>query len=157
MNRLTPLMKVASNWIRGHRFRASILVVVLVFTAPWPARAIGFDPCCALLIAGLSSIQSALTKVIGGGLDQILSIDRAMEQFQLTVVWPRNLIDQARSVVGILQANFSQIQTLMKIPVNSATLPVAQISPTSVPRSRPGSHRSDVWLWRSRPVSRLRQ
>ena len=126
MKRLTALVKIASNWICGHRFRASILVVVLVFTAPWPARAIGFDPCCALLVAGLSSIQSALTKVIGGGLDQILSIDRAMQQFQLTVVWPQNLINQARSVVGILQANFSQIQILMKIPVNSATLPVSQ-------------------------------
>jgi len=126
MKRLTALVKAAGNWICGHRFRAAILVGVLVFTAPWPARAIGFDPCCALLVAGLSSIQSALTKVIGGGLNQILSVDRAMQQFQLTVVWPQNLINQAKSVVSVLQANFSQIQNLMKIPVNSATLPVSQ-------------------------------
>jgi hypothetical protein len=78
------------------------------------------------LVAGLSSIQSALTKVVGGGLNQILGVDKAMQQFQQAVVWPQNLISQARSLVGILQGNFIQIQNLMHIPVNSATLPISQ-------------------------------
>ena len=66
-------------------------------------------PCCALLVAGLSSIQSALTKVVGGGLNQILGVDKAMQQFQQAVVWPQNLINQARGLVGALQGNFTQI------------------------------------------------
>jgi len=62
-------------------------------------------PCCALLVAGLSSIQSALTKVVGGGLNQILGVDK----FHQAVVWPQNLINQARGLVGALQGNFTQI------------------------------------------------
>ncbi|HEY4933690.1 MAG TPA: hypothetical protein VII23_19160, partial [Terriglobales bacterium] len=73
-----------------------------------------------------SSIQSALTKVVGGGLNQILGVDKAMQQFQQAVVWPQNLINQARGLVGALQGNYNQIQNLMHIPVNSATLPTAQ-------------------------------
>jgi PRTRC genetic system ThiF family protein len=110
----------------GHKLRAVILAVVLVFTAPWPARAQIISPCCALLVAGLSSIQSALTKVVGGGLNQILGVDQAMQQFQQAVVWPQNLISQARNLVGLLQGNFNQIQNLMHLPVNSATLPLSQ-------------------------------
>ena len=126
MKKLTTLLKATGTWFSGHRLRATILAVVLLFTAPWPARAQIISPCCALLVAGLSSIQSALTKVVGGGLNQILGVDQAMQQFQQAVVWPQNLINQARNLVGTLQGNFNQIQNLMKIPVNSATLPVSQ-------------------------------
>ena len=62
-----------------------------------------FPHVAPLLVAGLSSIQSALTKVVGGGLNQILGVDKAMQQFQQAVVWPQNLINQARSLVGALQ------------------------------------------------------
>jgi hypothetical protein len=101
-------------------------VVLLAITAPWPARAQFIDPCCAMLAAGLASIQSALTSVIGGGLNQILAVDNAMQQYQQTVVWPQNLIAQAQSLVGALQGNFRQIQNLSRISVNSATLPASQ-------------------------------
>ena len=126
MKRVSGLLKIAWKWVSGHRLRAAFLLAVLVFTAPWPARAIGLDPCCALLVAGLSSIHSALSKVIGGGLNQILGVDQAMQQFQQDVVWPVNLINQARSLVSALQGNYTRIRNLMIIPVNSATLPVSQ-------------------------------
>src|SRR5215472_3451498 len=105
MNKLKVFLKITASWISGHRLRAAILVLALVFTSPWPARGLVFDPCCALLVAGMSSIRSALTKVIAGGLDQILSVDEAMQQFQQDVVWPQNLIDQARSLVNALEGN----------------------------------------------------
>ena len=79
-----------------------------------------------MLAAGLASVQSALTNVVGGGLNQILGVDKSMQQFQQTVVWPQALINQARSLVGLLQGNFNQIQNLMRLPVNSATLPASQ-------------------------------
>ena len=126
MTRFRELLKTTKNWLFGHKLRAGILALVLVFTAPWPARAQILSPCCAMLVAGLSSIQSALTKVVGGGLNQILGVDKAMQQFQQAVVWPQNLINQARNLVGVLQANYNQIQNLMHIPVNSATLPISQ-------------------------------
>lgn len=127
MERFAKFAKTTKDWMFGHKLRAAILVLILMITAPWPARAqFGLDPCCALLAAGLSGIQSALSKVIGGGLNQILSVDQAMQQFQQAVVWPQNLINQARALVGALQGNFNQIHNLMSIPVNSATLPLSQ-------------------------------
>jgi len=127
MAQMTHVLKAIRNWLRGNKVRAAVLAIVLVFTGPWPARAqLGLDPCCAILAAGLASVQSALTSVVGGGLNQILSVDNAIEQFQQTVIWPQALIDQARSLVGALQGNFNEIQNLMKIPVSSATLPASQ-------------------------------
>jgi len=127
MTGITKLLRTAKDWLFTHKLRAAILAVVLVFTAPWPARAqFALDPCCAMLAAGLASVQSALTSAVGGGLNQILGVDKAVEQFQQTVVWPQALINQARQFVGLQQGNLNQIQHLMKLPVNSATLPASQ-------------------------------
>src|SRR5215468_5341651 len=115
MTRITDLFQTAKSWILGHKLRAAILALVLVVTAPWPARAQFVDPCCAMLAAGLASVQSALTSVVGGGLNQILGVDKSIQQFQQTVVWPQALINQARSIVGLLQGNLNQMQNLMKL------------------------------------------
>src|SRR5215831_18149036 len=100
MARIVELLRTAKDWLFAHKLRAAILALVLVFTAPWPARAQFLDPCCAMLAAGLASVQSALTSVVGGGLNQILGVDKAMQQFQQTIVWPQALINQAKSLVG---------------------------------------------------------
>ena len=126
MTRITDLLKNIRTWVLGHKLRAAFLAFVLALTAPWSARAQFIDPCCAMLAAGLASIQSALTNVIGGGLNQILAVDNSMQQYQQSVVWPQNLIAQAQSLVGLLQGNFRQIQNLSRIPVSSATLPASQ-------------------------------
>ena len=126
MNRTAEILRTTKHWLFRHKLRAAILALVFIFTAPWPARAQLLDPCCALLAAGLASIQSALTTVIGGGLNQILAEDQSMQQFEQTVVWPQASIDQARSLVGLLAGNLNQMQKLMKLPVNSASMPASQ-------------------------------
>jgi len=126
MTRITNLLTNLRSWIMGHKMRTAFMVILLAVTAPWPARAQFFDPCCAMLAAGLASVQSALTNVIGGGLNQILAVDSAIQQYQQTVVWPQNLIAQAQSLVGILQGNLRQIQNLSRISVTSAMLPTSQ-------------------------------
>src|ERR1017187_10630884 len=110
MTRFIELLKTTKTWLFGHKLRAGILALVLVFTAPWPARAQILSPCCAMLVAGLSSIQSALTKVVGGGLNQILGVDKAMQQFQQAVVWPQNLINQAKGLVGALRVTTTRFR-----------------------------------------------
>src|SRR6266496_6222460 len=119
------LLRKGASWIKGHKLRVILLSLILTIAAPWPAEG-QFSPCCAILAAGLSSISSALQSVIGGGLNQILGIEQSIQQFEQNVVWPQNLVNQARSLVGTLQGIFNQIQTLTKIQVNSATLPNAQ-------------------------------
>ena len=126
MTKIQELLRAVKDWLFEHKLRTAILALVLVLTAPWPARAqFGLDPCCAMLAAGLASVHSALTSV-GGGLNQILGVDRSTQQFQQTVVWPPAEINQARSLVGLLQGNFHQIQSLTKLPLSSTTLPASQ-------------------------------
>lgn len=123
---ITDSIRTVRAWVFGLRLRSLFLALVLALTAPWPARAQLIDPCCAILAAGLASIQSALTNVIGGGLKQILAVDSSMQQYLQSVVWPQNMIIQAQSLVGLLQGNFYRIQNLWRIPVLSATLPASR-------------------------------
>ena len=125
MKRFQEGLTRSKAWLGSHKLRVVLLTLVLVLAAPWPAEG-QFSPCCAILAAGLSSISSALKSVIGGGLNQILSVDQTIQQFEQNVVWPQNLINQARSLVGSLQGIFNQIHTLTQIRVNSATLPNSQ-------------------------------
>ena len=119
-------LKTTKCWIVGHKLRAAVLGAVLLVVAPWPAKAQFVDPCCAIMAAGLASISSALQDVIGGGLNQILGVDQSIQQFERNVIWPQNLINQARALVAGLQGVFNQIQSLTHIRVNSATLPNSQ-------------------------------
>src|SRR5215469_851453 len=126
MKRTMRLLRTIRSWVLGHKLRSAFLALALALTAPWPARAQFIDPCCAMLAAGLASVQYAIANVIGGGLNQILVVDRGIEQYQQTVVWPQNSLLQAQSLVGSLQGNFRQIQNLSRIPVSSATLPASR-------------------------------
>ncbi|MGE5113645.1 MAG: hypothetical protein ACM3JB_22510 [Acidobacteriaceae bacterium] len=112
----------ATFWISSHKARTVALALILIVTASWPARGQFVDPCCALMAAGLSSISSALQNVVGGGLNQIHSVDQGTQQFEQNVVWPQTLINQARALVGGLQGIFNQINSLTHLRVNSATL-----------------------------------
>lgn len=114
------------RWTWGHKFRAVALLAAFSLLTPPPARSQFLDPCCAILAAGLSTISSTLSNIIGGGLNSILSVEKNISNFEQTVVWPRNLIVQAQSLVGGLQGIFNQMQGVMQVPVNSATLPATQ-------------------------------
>jgi hypothetical protein len=114
------------RWARGHKVRTIVLLLVFTLLVPKPVRSQFLDPCCAILATGLTTISSTLSDIIGGGLNNILSIEKNISNFEQTVVWPQNLINQARSLVGSLQGIFNQIQGIMRISVNSATLPATQ-------------------------------
>jgi len=78
------------------------------------------------MAAGLSTISSTLSSVIGGGLNGILSIEQGISNFEQTVVWPQNLIIRPVRSSGSVQGIFGQIEGVMRVPVNSATLPATQ-------------------------------
>jgi len=126
MNQAMQAAKNGARWAWAHRLRLAALALLLVLFKPQPVRSQFIDPCCAMLAAGLSTIASTLSGVIGGGLNNILSIDQAISKFQQSVVWPQQLIAQAQALVGTLQGMFTQIESVMKVPVNSATLRASQ-------------------------------
>lgn len=122
------LLAVKRGWqsIGRHKIRAAALLVILFLAVPKPVRSQFLDPCCAIIAAGLNTIGSALSKVIGGGLNHILSVEQDISQFERTAVWPRALINQALALVDSMQGIFVQMQGVMRIPVDSASLPATQ-------------------------------
>ena len=114
------------KWAWAHKMRMGILAIVFALIAPRPAKTQFLDPCCAIMQAGLASVSSALSDVIGGGLNSVLSTDQATQNFQQTVVWPQVSITQAQGLVGTLQRLFSQNQSVTSTPVASATLATTQ-------------------------------
>jgi len=113
-------------WAWEQKLRLAVLGLVFALIAPRPAKSQFMDPCCVVIAAGLSTIAATLSHVVGGGLNNILSVDRSMQSFEQTTVWPPAQIGQAQSLVGILGGTNTQIQNVMRIPVNSATLPAPQ-------------------------------
>jgi hypothetical protein len=125
MTSVSAALKGSRSWVWSHRLRIIFLSIVLVLTVPWPARGQALSPCCVILAAGLSSIANSL-KTIASSLNAILGVDKGMLQFEQTVVWPTSAITQAQALVGSQQSLFTRIQTLLHIPVNSATQPNPQ-------------------------------
>lgn len=121
-NQLLGTFKVTTRWIRDHKLRAVCLALVLVLLWPRPASGQFLDPCCAIIAAGLSTISKTLTNVVGGGLNQIIAIDQNLSNFERNVVWPVDLINQARGLVASLGGTYYQIQILTSQRVASSTL-----------------------------------
>jgi hypothetical protein len=119
-------IKAGFLWVWEHKVRTAFLVLVFAVMAPTPLKSQFVDPCCAILATGLTSIGSTLSSVIGGGLNSILSVEQGIKSFEQSVVWPQNLINQARSLVASVHGISNQIRGLIRIPVNSATLPATQ-------------------------------
>src|SRR3989475_11963076 len=119
-------VKRGAGWVWERRLRVAALVLVLALVVPRPVKSQFLDPCCAILASGLATISSTLSSVIGGGLNSILSVDQTIQNFEQTVVWPQQLIAQAQALVGTLQGVFTQIESVISVPVNSATLPTSQ-------------------------------
>jgi hypothetical protein len=114
------------GWVRGHKLRVLVLLLAFALMAPQPARSQFLDPCCAILAAGLGTIANTLSSVVGGGLNSILSVEQNIKNFEQSVVWPENLINEAKALVGTIQGIFNQMEAVTRIPVNSATLPATE-------------------------------
>jgi hypothetical protein len=125
-SRLAMMASRGFRWLRRSR-RLPVMALILLlalFLVPRSSQGQIPSPCCALLSAGLGSVTSAITNVVGGGLNAINSTMGSIEAFQRSVVWPRDLIDEARGVVASVQGIFVQIRGIRQTSVASATLPV---------------------------------
>jgi hypothetical protein len=118
------------NWIRNRPARKLVFVSVLVLAltfAPRGARAqFGFDPCCAILSAGLNTISGLIKNVVAKPLLSIQQIQQQAVTFEQEVVYPVSAIDSARKFAGQVQEQFGQMTRLYQLPTHSATLPAPQ-------------------------------
>ena len=109
------------GWMRLHTIALALLLFAGAVLGPVRVQA-QLSPCCAILSAGLGTINSTLGSVIGGGLSSINGVLSAIQQFEQTVVWPLQAIAQARGLVGAIQGIYTQIRNIFNIPISSATL-----------------------------------
>src|SRR5437660_8889223 len=125
MTSVSVALERSKSWVWSRRLRILVLVIVLALTAPWPATGQALSPCCVILAAGLSSIANSL-QTIAHSLNAILGVDKGILQFEQSVVWPTGAIAQPQALDGSQQGIFTRIQSLLHIPVNSATQPNPQ-------------------------------
>jgi hypothetical protein len=125
MRIVVATLKRGMSWAWRHKVRTVVLLVVLFLAAPKQARS-QLDVCCEVAAAGLNAIGNTLNNVVGGALKDISSIEQTISNFEQKVVWPEKLINQARSLVASVQGLFNQIEGIMHVPVNSATMPATQ-------------------------------
>src|SRR5437867_9768230 len=113
--------KIARNiWNSLDRSKATLVVMLLLvffLISQSSESQIIPSPCCAILSAGLSSIASAITNVIGSALNAINATMTSIDGFQRIVVWPQNLINRAKDVVRSVHGVFDQIRGLSRINV----------------------------------------
>src|SRR5260370_33669847 len=114
------LVKVL-GWMRLHTLALAIVLLLAAVLAPVQVQG-QLSPCCAILSAGLGTINTTLGSVIGGGLSSINGVLTTIQQFEQQVVWPAQAIAQARGLVGTIQGIYTQIRNIFNIPISSATL-----------------------------------
>lgn len=117
------VQNLCRSFARGRRVLIAVAFAVILVVPQSSKGQFVPSPCCAILASGLGSIASAITNVIGGALTAINTTLNSIEEFERTVVWPQELIDEARSVVGTVKGIFNQIRVLGQVRIFSATLP----------------------------------
>jgi hypothetical protein len=110
------------RWIRRHTVLAAVALLLTVLISPRHIQGQVPSPCCAILAAGLGTINSTLGSVIGGGLQAINTVLSDISNFEQTVIWPKQAIAQALGMAGQIQGFYAQIRTIFQIPIATATL-----------------------------------
>lgn len=110
------------RWIRRHTVLAAVALLLTVLISPRKVQGQLPSPCCAILAAGLGTINSTLGSVIGGGLQAINTVLSDISNFEQTVIWPKQAIAQALGMAGQIQGFYAQIRAIFQIPIATATL-----------------------------------
>lgn len=111
------LFRCAGTWRRVVTVTLlGAIAVGMVFPAPAYAQ-LG-------LLGGIQNILNIINGAIRSTLNTIGTITQAVEALHQQIVWPIQLINQAKSAVASLIAQFrGALQSIYAVPVNSATLP----------------------------------
>jgi hypothetical protein len=110
------------RWIRRHTVLAALVLLLTAIIAPRKVQGQLPSPCCAILAAGLGTINSSLINVIGGGLSAINTVLSDIRQFEQTVIWPQQAITRALGMAGQIQSFYAQMRAIFQIPIATATL-----------------------------------
>jgi hypothetical protein len=126
------------RWCRRHTVLLALALLLSTLVAPKKVQGQLPSPCCALLAEGLGTINVTLGSVIGAGLAAINTILTNTNSFLQTNVWPPQAVAQALGMAGQIQGFYSQIQTILQIPIANATLPFPRQLESTLLSQNPG-------------------
>ena len=117
--------------IWNHRKALIALVLVIAVVAPQPAPAQIFGIDLTVIVSAINAIGSAISDVIAPALRAIntalgtlRSVLSGIQSFFQNTIYPQAAINRARALVSAVQSLYIQIQSLSRINVRSATLPL---------------------------------
>ena len=132
------------HWIWQEKTKIIALLLVFVLLAPQPAKAQFID--WAAVVAAINAIGTAITNVIGGGLQStnsalvtVNNILNTINGFFQNQIYPQAGINRARGVVGVVQGIYNVIRGLVNLNVASATLANPRQLETVILSRNPGN------------------
>src|SRR5262249_45928959 len=122
MNRVLFAVNSVLHWAKNwRRVVAVALIATLVVSMVFPSTVHGQLG----LLAGVQNFINIFTGAFRSALNATGPVSRAFEDLHQAIVWPVQLINQARNTVASLIAQFRGVlQSIYEAPVISATLPV---------------------------------
>jgi hypothetical protein len=122
MNRALSAIGLVLRWVNSWRRAVGIaLIVTFLVSMVFPPTAYAQFG----LLGGIQNIINIINGAIRSALNAIGAVSRAIEALHQQIVWPVQLINQARNTIGSLIAQFrGLLQSIYMAPVVSATLPV---------------------------------
>src|SRR5262244_3490817 len=120
MNRVLFAVGSILHWINGSRRVVGVaLIAILVVSMVFPSTVHAQFG----LLGGIQNIINIIDGAIRSALNAIGAVSRAIEALHQEIVWPVQLINQARSTIASLIAQFrGLLQSIDAAPVISATL-----------------------------------
>ena len=115
---------------RSRKPRATLFVVALFFglllvVVPKAAQAqFGID--VAAILAAISKVESLMTTYVAAPLKTINQAQQSIASYEQQVIYPVTAINQAKSSVTQFESQFTQIGSMFRVNVSSATLPQSQ-------------------------------
>ncbi len=113
------------KWYTPTLFKAVPVLVIALLLMPKGAQGqFGVD--IAAILAGLSKIESLMSSYVAAPLKTINSAQQSIASYEKEVIYPVAAINQAKTSVTQFESQFTQIGSMFRVNVSSATLPQSQ-------------------------------
>jgi hypothetical protein len=111
-------------WYRPTVLKSTAVILVATLFSGRADGQFGLDT--AALIAELSKMQSLMNTYMAKPLQTINQAEQTISKYEQDVMYPIAAINQAKSLVGQFEGQFSQIKNMFHVNISSATLPQSQ-------------------------------
>ena len=119
-----PSPRPPRKWYTSTFLKASPLLLLPLFIPKAAQGQFGID--IAAILAGLSKIESLMSSYVAAPLKTINQAQQSITSYEQQVVYPVTAINQAKSSVTQFENQFTQIWSMFRVNVSSATLPQSQ-------------------------------